>query len=414
MTRSPFRRVILSLALAIAAGVLPAAARFALIGQPVPIPRLLDNVGKYVAKNPKDPQGYYTLGRIHSLAFARGLADMSTRSTGDDAGTLPNFPPYESIKVERSDAKPPSAEALGHLGSSLRLYTKATELDGKKSLYWLGLGWMLEQGTPFAAQVPAPFVNPAGAVPAPLWRDRALAAYRKAYELDRDQDLKDGSLGPGADACITLEAGEGILRLLKVKRDLAARERAELVQVQTTIDKLKLRPRVVTPIIFPLEGVASLDHLLAPETRVRFDLAGDTRAERWAWVSPKAGILVWDPQRTGRITSGAQLFGSVTWSMYWPDGYAPLAALDNDESGWLSGKELDGLAVWCDRNQNAVSEPGEVRPLRAHGITRVAVHAGGSHAGVPYQPRGLQRQDGSYLPTYDWTPVSIPDLPRPQ
>ena len=40
-----------------------------------------------------------------------------------------------------------------------------------------------------------------------------------------------------------------------------------------------------------------------------------------------------------------------------------LAALDDNGDGVLSGKELDGLALWHDANGNGVCDPGEVKPL---------------------------------------------------
>jgi hypothetical protein len=118
---------------------------------------------------------------------------------------------------------------------------------------------------------------------------------------------------------------------------------------------------------------------------------------------------VWDPEQTGRILSGRQLFGSATWSMFWPDGYAPLTALDDDGDGWLAGRELAGLAVWCDRNGNGVSDAGEVASLARLGIARVAVRPSGRQEGAPCNPQGMQRSDGTFLPTYDWMPVSRPE-----
>ncbi len=42
----------------------------------VPVERLLKNVAAYVKKNPKDPQGYYLLGRINALAFDRKVRKL--------------------------------------------------------------------------------------------------------------------------------------------------------------------------------------------------------------------------------------------------------------------------------------------------------------------------------------------------
>ena len=98
--------------------------------------------------------------------------------------------------------------------------------------------------------------------------------------------------------------------------------------------------------------------------------------------------------------------------MFWRDGYEPLAALDDDRDGWLRGRELEGLAAWRDRNGNAISERGEVASLAECGIAAVAVHAAGRAAGVPWNPRGMERRDGAFLPTYDWTPTSRPARAR--
>jgi len=388
----------------------PCAAKFAYAGQPVPVERLVSNVSKFVENNPKDAQGHYTLGRIHSLAFVRGTAPVQIAGNVDDGSALPQFPPYESVQTPRANEKTPTDQDLDHLSASLRSYLTASQLNPKKSLYWLGLGWMQEQGMPFAARVGLPTAAGAKVVSAAAWREAALASYRRAYALDVESDMKSGHLGPGADSVISLEAAEGIVRLQEAKPQLTGPEKVEFAQVKKTIEQFSRIPRVVTPIIFPLERPASLASLLSNGPTVTFDLAADTRGERWPWVNARAGILVWDPARTGRITSGAQLFGTATWSMYWSDGYAPLTALDDNHDGWLTGHELDGIGVWNDRNGNAVSEAGEVKPLASYEVKRIAVRQSGHTGGVPSHPRGMQRMDGTYLPTYDWMPASLPTL----
>jgi hypothetical protein len=50
----------------------------------------------------------------------------------------------------------------------------------------------------------------------------------------------------------------------------------------------------------------------------------------------------------------------------------PLAALDDDHDGILTGKELAGLALWRDANGNGVADPGEVKPLSAYGIVALS------------------------------------------
>ncbi len=370
----------------------------------VPINRLLKNINAHIARNPKDAQGYYVRGRLHSLAFATGTRNLEVFESGADK--LPEFPGYDSIFAKRTGKFQLTSEARLHLLKSIQDYQRATELDSNNAMAYLGLGWVLEDGAIFADKVNAfpkekkPRNSPAN------WQEKALAAYRQAYKLTVARDLKLDGLGPGAHAAISYEAGESILRMLR-NRTLTNEARTEIAQIETTIAEIEKKPRAITPIIFPLSEPTSLENLMAHDQHVRFDLAGDGKASRWPWVKSNVGILVWDPKHTGRITSGQQLFGSVTWWIAWPNGYQPLAMLDDNGDGWLTGKELQGLAVWVDANTNGVSELGEVRPLEKFGVTRLATNNVENRANTPFHPQGIQFRDGRVLPTYDWTPEEI-------
>jgi hypothetical protein len=371
---------------------------------PVPLDRLLKNISSYIAKKPQDARGYYVRGRLHSLAYSTGTRKLEMYETG--AGKLPEFPGDESIFAKRTGKFQLTTSARQHLLASIRDYQRATELDPKHAMAWLGLGWVLEDGSTFAARVPAFPKEKKAALPQRQWQDKALAAYRQAYQLTAASDLKLEVLGPGAHAAISYEAGESLMRLLR-NRELTAAEHAEIKRIETTLAEIEKKPRAITPIIFPLDEPAPLASLLAHDHRVHFDLAGDGKAGLWPWVKPGTGILVWAPKRTDRITSGLQMFGSVTWWIAWANGYQPLALLDNDGDGWLAGKELKGLAVWVDANANGVSEASEVHPPAHHNIVRVAVHSTATIANTPSNLHGLQLREGRFLPTYDWTPQEI-------
>jgi hypothetical protein len=365
-----------------------------------------------VKEHPKDAQGEYTLGRLYSLAFAKGMtvANVATkRLHTHEPLPLPGFAPYDTIRIRPAwEGSQRNPGTLGYLTQSVTHYQNAARLSPGEALHWLGPGWMLQQGAAYADEVDAPFLPAPGRASVARWRREALSAYRRAYELSVQKELSQEMIFAGvADPSISLEAGEGILQLLG-PHPIAPADRAEVAAVQRSITTARTKMRGVTPIIFPLDAPTSLDALLAPNRLVTFDLAGDGGGERWPWVGPNTGILVWDPGKTGRITSGRQLFGSVTWWMFWKDGYQALAALDDDQNGWLEGAELDGLAVWCDRNGNGVSDPGEVQPLAQFGITRVAVRPAGRSSGALWNPAGLAlRRDGTFLPTYDWTPTAL-------
>src|SRR5262249_30763825 len=151
------------------------------------------------AQHPKDARGHYTLGRLHSLAFARSeqeaqviLKDLQTQKPLP----LPQFPPFESILESPDRLAERKADACKHLVESVRQYQRATDLARREALYWLGLGWMLEQGAACADEVGLPLLAPSRKVAAIEWRDRALLPYRQAYALTVRADLKKQSLGP--------------------------------------------------------------------------------------------------------------------------------------------------------------------------------------------------------------------------
>lgn len=374
-------------------------------GTETPTNRLLRNVGNYTKRNPRDWQGYYVLGRLHSLVYAYESKTISVYEKTPSG--LPNLSAGESILVQRARSGALTKVSRDHLLASIRNYRRATELAATQPMAFLGLGWMLEQGAGAADKLgPPPGGKQTGAE---AWKDSALAAYRKAYSLALGADLKRDSLGPSADSAISLEAGQAILRILGARK-ATTREMDEAIQIRETVAKIESKPRLITPIIFSLHREASLDELLAPERLVRFDLAGDGKPGLWPWLRPDTAILVWDPRRTGRVESGLQLFGSVTWWMAWQHGYQPLAALDDNQDCWLSGKELEGLSVWRDRNSNGVSDPAEVAPLSSLGIQALAATGTPDPTGIHANPRGIRLDNGTFLPTYDWTPVEVKTL----
>lgn len=373
-----------------------------------PVDRLITNTKEFVKKNPKDAQGYYILGRLHSMAFAKGAIEVSLYSNqADKEHGLPSFPSFAPIRTEReSDKEALTSAALKHFQESVRNYRLATQLkptnseewDARRGLYYLGYGWMLEQGHLLGKKVSLP---PGGK---PTWREQALQAYRLAFRFAEKSESENAPMH-GLNV-VTQEAAEGIERLHR-GRSLSVQEKSEIAKMQQTVKEILAKPRPITPIIFPLTMKRTLAQLLS-EKAVKFDLAGDDIKRQWPWVKPDVGILVWDPGQTGRVTSGRQLFGSATWWMFWEDGYQPLAALDDDRDGGLTGKELNGIAVWCDANSNGVSDPGEVIPAGKFGVQRIATRPEGKRDGVLANESGLLLRNGTNLPTFDWTPIGKP------
>jgi hypothetical protein len=382
----------------------PSLAKYANVWEPVPLVRLIGNLEAQVKANPKDAEATYTLGRVHGIGFIRGEAEVAFAK---DETVKSKFPPYERIREPRDGKPKPTPAAFEHLKQSIRLYAKAVDLAPKQPLYQLGLGWMLLQGSEYASSVEWPLGKPGEKRSREQWIRAAAGPLQKAFDLAENGDLSANSAWIGQDWSVALEAGESLMKLyskeLAVDLDAAAQRK----RIQATVEALNKKPRVITPMVFPLDRKASLASLLNTSKRVRFDLAGDTRTERWPWLRPAAALLVWDPLQTGNITSGRQLFGSRTWQMFWKHGYQPLAALDDNRDGELKARELNGICAWVDRNGNGVSEPGEVFPVSKLGITAIAVKPAGREGTVWFHPAGLRYSDGGTGPTYDWTPTSV-------
>ncbi len=180
--------------------------------------------------------------------------------------------------------------------------------------------------------------------------------------------------------------------------------------IKKAFDELP-HPSAITPIIFGLDHRNTLATLLSPNTPSPFDLDGTSRHLRWEWLKPTTAILVWDPNHTGRITSGRQLFGSVSWWLFFRNGYEALDALDDNRDGKLTGRELDGIAAWFDTNSNGISDPGEIIPLTNLQIASISCRATTITDGYPANPAGLTMTDGRTLPTYDWIASTVPDPP---
>jgi hypothetical protein len=101
------------------------------------------------------------------------------------------------------------------------------------------------------------------------------------------------------------------------------------------------------------------------------------------------------------------LFGSVSWWLFFEDGYHALDALDDNRDGVLSGDELSGISVWFDRNSNGRSEPGEVLSAEQLQMVSVATRSWGRDGDCPVNRSGLTLANGRVLATYDWIVSAI-------
>ncbi|MEW6277118.1 MAG: hypothetical protein AB1758_00745 [Candidatus Eremiobacterota bacterium] len=100
--------------------------------------------------------------------------------------------------------------------------------------------------------------------------------------------------------------------------------------------------------------------------------------EKTEWLARGGGdgLLAWDVNGDGKITSGKELFGEfdVDGTKKFQDGYQKLAAhFDKNHDGKVSGSELGGLSVWADANADGVTQEGELRSAQSAGIRSLDV-----------------------------------------
>ena len=395
----------------------------------VPIERVLANLQQKLRTNSNDINTLYQLGRVHSMAFAQELsAEVWVTKRGGRVQSIgdPVLWPWETglPALAKATTVPPPANpaARAHLRNAVFFYQRAAQLLKKGSNAetnrWLvspiqlGLAWNLQKAErrPEAIQAYREAL-------ATAWRlevDQSLPLReRLSWSWDqlraRRNPLSKPPHGFGPGVCFSEEIIGYFLPLLDPVKDAR-----EIAQLRTDKATLLGMGRAITPILVPLISNTPFAELVNPAATVPFDLDGSGLLKRWGWITPQAAWLVYDADASGQITSGLQLFGNATFWIFWRDGYAALAALDDNGDGRLTGAELQHLALWRDANGNGVSDPGEVRPLADYGITELECAGQTDPAGMVFHPTGVRFQDGTTRPTYDWpapmnrAPVTVP------
>ncbi len=100
----------------------------------------------------------------------------------------------------------------------------------------------------------------------------------------------------------------------------------------------EIRP-LVDPLIVNYEGAAAE----LTETKFSFDLDFDGSLNQLSILQKGSGFLAWDRNGDGQINNGRELFGARTG-----DGFAELAADDEDENGWIDENDsiFEKLRIW--------------------------------------------------------------------
>lgn len=413
--------------------------------QYIPVDRLIENATAYTQQDPNDASGYYILGRIHYMAFvyksffvaayndnippmvisfwrsgnylyyardkeARKIAleEYGYESTSDvpeeEQGEF--WIRVRSIKNKLESEnwqpeKPTNEQLIEHAGAAQWNFYKAIALDPNNALYYLGQASLGEQYFDFFRDTSPALMPPAIKA---IVLNAVKETYFLAYELSIQEDLELEYLPiPGLRSIISYEAGNAFIRLWNAEDNIPPEIQEKITGIQENLEILEaLQPNAITPIIFSLQDNNSLSELLASDLIVPFDMDGDGIVEKRPWVKPTTGFLVWDSDGDGRITSGRELFGSVTWWLFFPNGYRAMDVLDDNRDGFLTDGEFNRISVWFDRNSDGKSDVGEIVSVESLGISAIATRPNGCDGKSPMNTSGLRLKNGLTLPTYDW------------
>ena len=382
MKRRHTPAVLTGLAIALVVTSKVAAIYMRVDAQKVPVDRLVANLERKSAEEPANPQHQINLARLHGMAYALKTEEVPAvvRPGSKDSkeeevwyGHEPKLIPYQNRPAPSDEA---AAAAKAHLAKALAHYEQALKLDENSLLARLGYGWMLEQSGD---------------------KKKAIEQYRRVIDQAWKSEQEKKLRLPGQNF-FTREAIDYLIPLLDPSADAA--EIRELRQRQDTLDRL---PRAITPIAIPLRDGIPPDAIHDRSARVGFDADGSGIRRAWSWIGSEAGWLVYDADGSGSITSALQMFGSVSFWLFWENGYGALAALDDNADEEITGGETRHLAIWKDGNGNGISERHEVAPLAEHGIAGLSCRfqdGDGVHfAAISID--GVRLTDGRTRPSYD-------------
>ena len=342
----------------------------------VPIDRVVANLEVQARARPDDVNAQINLARAHGMAYATKTETLPvSRSRPESDVFYGHTPPNIPYRVTSTSDPVKVAAASVHLRRSIEHFRAALAIVPDNLVARLGLAWSIDQSGDKAA---------------------AISAYREVIELAWKTERSLTRLGMD-EWPVTAEAADYLIPLLDKTRDAA-----EIASLRERSEKLRRLPRPITPIAVPLRDGLSLAGVVDDEAAVKFDADGQG-AKSWTWITPDAAWLVYDQIGKGDVGSALQLFGSVTFWMFWDTGYDAMRALDDNHDGNLAGAELRHLHLWRDMNSNGISERAEVRSLENHGIVSLSYDFTRLDDAnrTPFAAKGVTFENGTTRPTWD-------------
>ena len=160
-------------------------------------------------------------------------------------------------------------------------------------------------------------------------------------------------------------------------------------------------PKRKDPLVINFSGPAAFE-----SGRIEFDLDADGVAESIPNVTAASGFLALDRDGSGTIDDGRELFGARSG-----DGFAELAALDDDGNGWIdeTDRAWQTLRIW----RRDASGSDRLQTLAQAGVG--ALHVGAVQGAFEYRdaaqaPIAENRATGLWLRESDGVAGSLQQL----
>ncbi len=343
----------------------------------MPLLRLVMNQQKAIEEDPNNSHSYYALGRLYAMAFAEHSDTVnSLKRIGEDEyipyyGFDKKLPHYFIPKPmpKDSDRINFGKECLVR---AIQAFRTAIDIDTNDVPSMLGLAWSTQ------------YLDN---------KEEAIKLYREA--LKKSNKLLD------KNEVISIETAEisSYLTSLLDKDSNAV----EIEQLSHNIKNFEPN-YLISPILIPLENNIPFETLIDTNNYVPFNLDPRENKVQWQWITPKAGWLVYLGDKNEPVSSGLQLFGNMSFNIFWDNGYQALSLLDDDRDGLVNGVELKNLALWNDKNSDGLSTPDEIEFLEEMGVESLNYKAEKINDKLLKSPAGVKFKNGTTRPSYDWFP----------